>query len=73
MANEVIRIYNCSKQMIQLQVRPPKTDFYVNEMQARLMPGKDALLDKSHLLMDQVENLCKKGLIRVVYDSQEQN
>ena len=73
MAQEIVRICNNSNQMIQLQSRPPKTDFYANEMQIRLMPGKQATLDKSHLLMDQVENLCKRGLIRVVYDSQEQN
>jgi hypothetical protein len=73
MAQEIVRLYNCSNQLIQLQARPPKSDFYTNEMQVRLQPGQVATLDKAHLLKDQVENLCKRGLIRVVYDSQEQN
>jgi hypothetical protein len=70
---DIVRVYNCSKQLIQLQARPPKTDFYANEMQVRLMPGQQATLVKNHLLMDQVENLCKRGLLRVVYDSHAQN
>ena len=73
MAQEIIRVYNSSRQLIQLQARPPKSDFYTNEMQVRLMPGQSVTVDRDHLLMDQVENLCKRGLIRVVYDSLEQN
>jgi len=67
-----IRIYNCSRQMISLQVRPPGTEFYTNENQVRLAPGKDALLPKNHLMMDQIENLCKRGFLKVVFDSNSQ-
>jgi len=66
----VVRIYNNSKQMIPLQVRAPGGDFFTSEQQVRIMPGKDVLLLKSHLRADQVDNLAKKGLVRVVYDSE---
>lgn len=67
--SEHVRILNISKQMVPIQARPPRSEFYANESQIRLMPGKDALVLKSHLLMDQIENLCKKGILKVVYDS----
>ena len=64
-----IRIYNRSKQMIPLQARVPGGDFYTSEQQIRLNPGQDALVPKSHLLMDQVQNLQKRGMIQIYYDS----
>jgi hypothetical protein len=67
----VVRIYNNSKQMIPLQVRTPGGDFFTSEQQVRIMPGRDVLLLKSHLRSDQIENLTKKGLVRVVYDSED--
>lgn len=66
----VIRVYNNSKQLIQLQVRAPGSDFFTNEQQVRIPPGGDVLLPKSHLRQDQVENLQKRGFIKIVYDSQ---
>lgn len=66
----VVRIYNCSKQLIPLQVRAPGSDFFTNEQQVRLEPGKDVVLPKSHLRADQIENLQKRRLIKVVYDSE---
>lgn len=68
--SHVVRIYNCSTQMIALQVRPPNSDFYRNEQQVRINPGKDALLPKSHLRTEQIENLQKKRMIQVVFDSE---
>lgn len=68
--SHVIRIYNSSKQMIPIQLRAPGGDFYTSEQQVRLNPKTDVQLPKSHLRMDQIENLQKKGLIRVVYDSE---
>lgn len=68
--SHVVRIYNCSSQLVALQVRPPGSDFYRNEQQVRIPPGKDALLPKSHLRSDQIENLQKKQIIKVIYDSQ---
>ncbi len=66
----VVRIYNKSRQMIPLQIRAPGGDFYASEQQVRLRPGKDALLPKSHLMMDQILNLQQKRMIRVIYDSE---
>lgn len=68
--SHVIRVYNKSKQLIQLQMRPPGGDFYTNESQVRLLPGKEVLLPKSHCRQDQLENLTKKGFIQIMYDSQ---
>ena len=65
-----VRIYNCSRQMIPLQVRAPGSDFYTNEQQIRLDPGKDVVLPKSHLLADQIENLQRKRMVKVIYDSE---
>jgi hypothetical protein len=66
----IVRIYNCSKQMIPIQVRIPGSDFYTNEQQIRLDSGKDVALPKSHLRSEQIENLQKKRLIKVIYDSE---
>jgi len=68
--NHQVRVYNCSKQMIPLQARSPGGDFYTNEQQVRISPGQDVLLPKSHLRQDQLENLQKRGLIRIIYDSE---
>jgi len=68
---ETIRIYNCSNQLVQLQVRPPGSDFYRNEQQVRIDPGKNALLPKTHLIQEQVDNLQKRKMIRIVFDSEE--
>jgi mRNA-degrading endonuclease toxin of MazEF toxin-antitoxin module len=56
--------------MIPLQVRAPGSDFYTNEQQIRLDPGKDVVLPKSHLLADQIENLQRKRMVKVIYDSE---
>lgn len=70
MANsEVIRVYNCSKQTIPLQVRPVNSDFYRDEQQVRLAPGKSVLLSKKEVMESQIKNLQTKRMIKVVYDS----
>lgn len=66
----VVRLYNNSKQMIPLQVRAPGSEFYTGESQVRLDPGKDVLLPYTHLRQDQVENLKRRGMIKILYDSQ---
>ena len=68
--SHVVRIYNNSKQLIQLQVRPPGGDFFTNESQIRIPAGGDVLLPKSHLRQDQVDNLVKKGFIKILHDSE---
>ena len=68
--SHVVRIYNNSKQMIPLQVRAPGSDFYTSEQQVRLSPGEDVLLPKSHLRLEQIENLQKRGMLKIVFDSE---
>lgn len=68
---EVIRIYNKGKQVIPLQVKPPKGDFYLHEQQIHLRPGKSVLLPKEHVRMDQVTNLTAKGMLKTTFDSSE--
>lgn len=65
-----IRIYNRSKQMIPLQVRPPGSDFFSNEQQVRIAPGEDVTLPKSYLLPEQIENLTRRRLLTVTFDSE---
>jgi len=66
----VVRVYNSSKQMIPLQVRIPGSGFFAGESQVRLDPGQDALLPYDHLLSDQIENLKRRGMLKIMYDSQ---
>lgn len=68
--SHVVRIYNCSNQLIPLQVRAPGSDFYSNEQQVRIGPNQDVLLPKSHLREDQIKNLQSRRMIKVVYDSE---
>lgn len=65
-----IRIYNSSKQMIPLQVKPPAGDFYLHEQQVRLYPNKEVTLPKDHVLEEQITNLKAKSFIKVTYDSE---
>lgn len=66
----VVRIYNKSKQMIALQARAPGSEFYRNEQQVRIMPGKSVMLPKAHIMPDQITNLQARGMIAVTYDSE---
>ncbi len=68
--SHAVRIYNCSNQMIPLQVRAPGADFFTSEQQVRIGPGKDVMLPKNHLRKEQIENLQKRGMLKVVYDSE---
>lgn len=68
--SHVIRVYNCSKQMIPLQLRPPNSEFYSNEQQVRIKPGQDVQLPKSYVRREQIENLRGRKMIKVIYDSE---
>ena len=68
--SHVVRLYNSSKQMIPLQVRAPGSDFFTSEQQVRVLPGHDVLLPKNHLMSEQIENLQKRGMVKIVYDSE---
>lgn len=65
---KMVRVYNNSKQMIPIHMRQPGGDFFLNEQQVRLMPGKDVVLPESHLMSDQIGNLCKRGMIKIFKD-----
>ena len=69
--SEMIRLYNSSKQMIPIQVRVPGGDFYRSEHQVRLNPGNDVQLPKSHLRADQIENLQRRGMLKILSSEQE--
>lgn len=74
MANKkspTICVYNCSKQMIPIQVRPPGGDFFKSEHQIRLAPGKSVTLIKSHVRQEQIDNLQQRRMIKVVHDSEK--
>jgi hypothetical protein len=65
-------IENVSKQLIQIQLRPPynkdaskRLDFYVGEQSVGLSPGNSDVFPKNRLYMDQINNLQKRGQLRV--------
>lgn len=66
----VIRIYNCSNQMIPIQVRAPGSNFYANEQQVRIGAKKDVTLPKSHIYSEQIQNLQQRRMVKVTYDSE---
>jgi len=61
-----VMISNCSRQMIPLQVRPPKGDFFYEEHQVRLNPGKSVTVLRRWLNMAQIENCRGRGDIAIV-------
>lgn len=65
-----IRIYNCSKQLVPLQMRPPGAEFFTNEQQVRIRPGQDVMLRKDYLNQEQIANLRARKIIQVTYDSE---
>jgi len=66
---QMIRIYNKSKQTISLQARPPKGDFFLHEQQIRIGAGKSVTVAKDYLLESQINNLCKRQILQITYDS----
>ena len=68
----VVRLYNCGKQMIPVQVKPPKGDFYLHEQTVYLRPGKTVKLPKSYLNQAQIRNLQANRQIKVLFDSEAQ-
>jgi len=67
---EIIRIYNRSKQTVPLQVKPPAGDFFLHEQAVQLRPGKTVNLPKSHVNEQQIENLQRRMVIQVIFDSE---
>ena len=69
--NFVVQIYNCSKQMIPVSVRPPGGDFFLHEQTIYLRPGKTVRLPKNFLNESQIANLTAKRMIRILHDSEK--
>jgi 23S rRNA A2030 N6-methylase RlmJ len=65
-SSETIRVYNKSPQLISLQVRPPNSDFYINEQQVHLHPKKSAILPKDYVIEEQLSNLQARGFVQVI-------
>ncbi len=63
--HEYVNIQNISKQMIGLQVKPNNGDFFIEERQIRINPGKTVRLLKDFLLWSQVTNLQARHILRV--------
>lgn len=70
-SSHVVQIYNCSRQMIPIVVRPPDGDFYLHEQTVYLRPGKTVRLPKSFLNDPQITNLSAKRMIRILHDSEK--
>ena len=68
--NFVVQLYNCSKQMIPVSVRPPGGDFFLHEQTIYLRPGKTVRLPKNFLNDSQITNLTTKRMIRILHDSE---
>lgn len=69
--NYVVQIYNCSKQMVPISVRPPAGDFFLHEQTIYLNPGKTVRLPKSFLNESQISNLTSKRIIKILHDSEK--
>jgi len=68
--SDVMRLYNRSKQTVPLQVKPPGGDFFLHEQAVQLGPGKSVKLPKSYVNAAQVENLQRRRIIQVLFDSE---
>jgi hypothetical protein len=65
----VLRVYNRSRQLVPIQLRPPHGDFFRQEQAVYLGPGKTVTLPKSHLNEQQISNLQKSRHLQIVFDS----
>ena len=64
MASELVQITNISRQRIDIQVQRKDGDFYLEQQQARLLPGKSVVLPRDHIMPAQLENLQARRSIR---------
>jgi len=70
-ASFVVQIYNSSRQMIPISVRPPGGDFFLHEQTIYLRPGRTVRLPKNFLNDSQISNLTTKRMIRILHDSEK--
>lgn len=64
--SKLLRICNVSNQMVSLQVSSLGKDFYKNQQQIHLQKNKDIQIEDKYLVMDQIQNLKQRGLLRIV-------
>ena len=64
--SKTVVVTNRSKQMIPIQVKPPRGDFFYEEQQVRLGPGKSVSVPKGHLNWAQIENCRGRGDVSVI-------
>ena len=69
--NFVVQLYNCSRQMIPISVRPPGGDFFLHEQAIYLRPGKVVRLPKNFLNESQITNLTAKRMLKIMHDSEK--
>lgn len=62
----VLTIYNCSNQMIPIQVRTPGGNFYTSEQQVQIGPGSKIEVPESHVLESQIANLQGRGVLKII-------
>ncbi len=68
--SDTIIVYNSSKQAVPLSLRPPGAEFFTSEQQVTLNPGKQITLIKEHVNLDQVSNLQRRGILKVLKNPQ---
>ena len=71
MADNTIKVYNTSAQLIRLQLRPPGGEFYSTEQQVGINPGQVVTLPASHVLREQIENLQRRQMLQILFDSEK--
>lgn len=62
---EYVTVTNVSNQMIPIQVRSPAGDFYLEERQARINPGRSIQLPRNFLNQGQLENLKSRHHVQI--------
>jgi len=67
-AVDTVVLYNCSKQMIAIHLKPPEgVNFFIGAQTIYLHPSKRATFAKDRLMWnEQISNLQKKGMLKVL-------
>ncbi len=61
---EVVEIINCGNQVVNIQTKMPDQDFYLGQTSVALHRNKTMVRPISQVLMEQLQNLSKRGVIR---------
>jgi len=68
--SDIVQLYNCGNQTLPLQAKQPGGDFYLHEVSIQLQPGKTVRVPKDHLNQAQIGNLCKRGMLKILHDTE---